>query len=104
MRVSAWKWVCEYRDCTYEWLARGEKVPEKCAKCKRRRWHGSVKVQKPKDEPYTLLQVIELTPEQGAILNPGQDPQDLEVDGKATWYPNPRLARLNASKYGKGKR
>jgi hypothetical protein len=30
--------------------------------------------------------------------------QDLEVGGKAKWYPDPRLAKLNASKYGKSKK
>ncbi len=39
MRVSRDCWKCEYEDCGWVWLAAGDESPEKCAKCRRRRWH-----------------------------------------------------------------
>ena len=49
MRVSRDCWKCEYDDCGWIWLAAGDDAPEKCAKCRRRRWHteGSVEKTKP---------------------------------------------------------
>jgi hypothetical protein len=32
-------WVCDYQDCLGFWLATSDEPPEKCSKCKRRRWH-----------------------------------------------------------------
>jgi hypothetical protein len=29
--------VCDYDDCQHEWISR--EVPDRCAKCKRRRWN-----------------------------------------------------------------
>jgi len=46
MRVNRDCWKCEYEDCGWIWLAKGDEPPEKCAGCRRRRWHtpGSVEV------------------------------------------------------------
>lgn len=46
-------WVCEYRDCGHEWLAEKGEPPEKCAKCRRRRWHGVGvgEAEKPQEAP-----------------------------------------------------
>ena len=33
-------WVCDYADCGHVWLAVGETLPEKCAKCRRRGWNS----------------------------------------------------------------
>jgi hypothetical protein len=39
MRVNRDCWKCEYEDCGWIWLAKGDEPPEKCAGCRCRRWH-----------------------------------------------------------------
>jgi hypothetical protein len=29
--------TCDYADCRHEWISR--EIPDRCAKCKRRRWN-----------------------------------------------------------------
>lgn len=43
-------WICDYADCDGVWIAKSDAAPDKCAKCKRRRWNQvSLTVHRPID-------------------------------------------------------
>jgi hypothetical protein len=51
MRIDVAAWQCEYPDCGHIWLATSEKTPDKCAKCRRRRWNEPAAVPTPAERP-----------------------------------------------------
>lgn len=40
MREMRACWICEQEDCGHSWIALSSTPPEKCAKCRSRRWNG----------------------------------------------------------------
>jgi hypothetical protein len=95
-KVQVWAWYCDRHGCGKVWLA--EVKPKACAKCKSRKWDLKNGAEtKPTPEPEAV---------------PPMTPQNIKVGGTVEWYPDDaraaqdklareRLARINASKYGK---
>jgi predicted nucleic acid-binding Zn-ribbon protein len=41
-KVQFYCWMCDHEGCGHVWLKMSDKVPERCAKCRRRGWHRVV--------------------------------------------------------------
>lgn len=41
MKITGDLWKCEITKCGHLWIAYDNKPPEKCAKCKSRKWNAS---------------------------------------------------------------
>lgn len=76
-------WICDL--CGHDWIARGEK-PKQCAKCRKRGWNRTKA--EPETEVVTEKRKGGRVPIAGLGTRRVSDvPQDLEVGGKAKWYP-----------------